>query len=159
VSGYRANVAKCPGCSTLMDERRVLDAMVDVCPTCHGLWIDWFDGDLAHLTREAGSPAVYSPASRSPKVGACPRCGVQLDAERLSVVVAEHAGPTPPPPPASPEVWRCADCVGAFVPRASAELIIALQLATAKEAPRPPGLLDKLLAVIKSIVRGPEIKG
>ncbi len=46
-----------------MDERRVVEALVDVCPTCLGLWIDWFDGDIAHLTREAGSPAVYAPAS------------------------------------------------------------------------------------------------
>ena len=65
MADYRTSACTCPACRSLMDERRILDAVVDVCPTCHGLWIDWFDGDLAHLTREAGSPLVYAPASGS----------------------------------------------------------------------------------------------
>lgn len=161
MADYRTSACTCPACRSLMDERRILDAVVDVCPTCHGLWIDWFDGDLAHLTREAGSPLVYAPASGSGGTGACPRCTVALTPEVLAVAPetegqsgeAARAGAPPP------TVLRCGDCAGAFVPRSAAEQIIALGLATAREPDAPPGLLDRLLAVLRSILKGPKLEG
>jgi hypothetical protein len=151
VGDYRTSAAICPSCGVLMEERRVVEALVDVCPTCLGLWIDWFDGDIAHLTREAGSPPVYAPASGKAGEGKCPRCTVALTAEPLlSAPETERASLPPHRPP--PTVYRCSDCAGAFVPRAAAEEIIALGLATAREPDAPPGVLDRLLAVLRALV-------
>lgn len=40
----------CPKCGTTLAQERIEDVEVDVCPSCHGVWLD--DGELNKLTAE-----------------------------------------------------------------------------------------------------------
>ena len=39
---------RCPKCGNELDETVMDEVTVDICPTCHGVWLD--DGELAKLT-------------------------------------------------------------------------------------------------------------
>jgi Zn-finger nucleic acid-binding protein len=117
---YRATIATCPACSVPMEMRTAGDAMVDVCPTCRGLWLDWFDGDTLAVTELALplSRRAPAPASGDPK---CPRC-------TLPLAQSEHAA-------GGPVVWRCGECAGTFLPR---DTVDALLIWAASHAYAPP---------------------
>jgi Zn-finger nucleic acid-binding protein len=110
-NGYRETALTCPGCKEMLDATEVGDAIIDVCPACGGIWVDWFDGDLVAMVR--GAPDV--PGARLPEragSSACPRCQRPLGSERYLDSKAE--------------ILRCEDCAGAFVPRSSVNAIVEL---------------------------------
>jgi Zn-finger nucleic acid-binding protein len=118
-----------------MTSRLAGDAEIDACPDCNGIWVDWFDGELAKVAHaiaplELGTPSVGGNSL-------CPRCTQRLHLETIGTA----------------HVQRCGECAGTFVPRAAFD-----DLATHPEpAPRKaPTALDRLLAVIRWLVHGPK---
>jgi Zn-finger nucleic acid-binding protein len=92
-----------------MELRPAGDAMIDVCPTCRGLWLDWFDGDTLSLTELA------LPLSRRPGVAMrgeppCPRCVRPLAEQGHEVT--------------GPAVWRCGECAGTFLSRDAVDALL-----------------------------------
>ncbi len=132
MSGYREAALPCPGCGALMEPHDVSDSVIDVCPACAGIWVDWFDGDLAQMVRGAPLARSASAAEARGEQG-CPRCRRPLAAERYLGTRAE--------------VLRCADCAGAFVPRDATQAI-----ATAEAAP-PPGADDAWPRLVRVLRR------
>ncbi len=126
---YRGIPATCPACSTPMELRRAGDAEIDVCPGCHGLWLDWFDGETVSLV-ELAMPLSRRASGSMPEAPSCPRCRVSLEAalHDTSDVV----------------VWRCGECAGTFMPRATAEAL----LVWAATHPTFEDPLDRLRAII-----------
>src|SRR5262249_35620894 len=132
-AGYRETALTCPGCRETLDPREVGDAIIDVCPACAGIWVDWFDGDLVAMVR--GAPGV--PDARLPEregSSACPRCKAPLAMERYLE--------------SSAEILRWADCAGAFVPRSSVNAIVVLD-PEHKDAAVPEDALGKLVEALK----------
>jgi Zn-finger nucleic acid-binding protein len=128
--GYRGAAIRCPGCGDPMTIEGVDEAEVDVCGSCGGLWVDWFDGEIrrvagALLRGEQGrgsspSPAPPAQLRNEPRAtGACPRCARQLAVERYAVK-ADAGG--------AADLLRCEECAGLFVPRTSAALLATLPL-------------------------------
>jgi Zn-finger nucleic acid-binding protein len=110
-SGYREAFLTCPVCGETLAPANVRDAIVDVCGSCGGVWVDWFDGDLVQMVR--GTPAV--PTARLPERPgsfSCPRCQLLLEDERYQDSRAE--------------VLRCGECAGVFVPHGSITAVAAL---------------------------------
>jgi hypothetical protein len=117
------------------------DAEVDVCTPCGGMWVDWFDGEvraisaevLATETGRGSRPSAPASSLRNESLatGACPRCTRQLVAERF-MIHEQGASPAGPAREAiaiatDAVVLRCEDCLGVFVPRASAALLATLR--------------------------------
>jgi Zn-finger nucleic acid-binding protein len=121
---YREGLLRCPACAGLLEPRDAGEGeIVDVCPSCAGVWIDWLDGDPSTLARGlaplGGALAPSDGAHGAP----CPRCSHALSEER-------YGG-------AGPRVLRCVDCAGAFVPRSSYDALAALE-PPEHEEPAPP---------------------
>ena len=140
-------VASCPACAARMDLRAAGDATIDVCPTCRGLWLDWFDGDTLSLA-ELAMPLSRRASAPVPAKVLCPRCSDPLE---------ERAHDT-----SGPIVWRCLECAGSFLPRATVE---ALLIWSASSPPALPGdappaslrdatVLAKLRAALKALFKG-----
>lgn len=132
---YRETALTCPGCGDVLSPNQVGEAMIDVCPGCGGIWVDWFDGELSALVR--GTPSVKGARSpASPGGGACPRCDCPLAEEGYLQSRAE--------------ILRCGDCSGAFVPRAAAHAIAKVD--PERKGPRPPDdALSRLAAVLQRL--------
>lgn len=148
----RGVALRCSGCGVSMEPLELEDARaeVDVCPACGGLWIDWMDGEVravASETLRVSSPDLNADAetrSNEPvAIGACPRCSKHLVAERyvMTADVVRDSIPGASSPPISlvgketgAELLRCEDCMGAFVSRASADVLAWLDTA---DAPPP----------------------
>lgn len=128
-TGYREQLLRCPGCSTGLDEVPVDGAMIDVCPRCGAIWVDWFDGELSAISRGAPRPA---PSGGGQGELACPRCRTALTDERY--------------PGSTADLLRCGDCGGAFVPHAAIQALAEAQ--PREETPAPTGLA-RLVAVIR----------
>lgn len=123
-------------------------AEVDVCDHCGGMWLDWFDGEVRALATETlrisspgAAPEDESRRSSEPDaIGACPRDRKQLVAERYIVTADVPRDGRPdktslvPGKPTGAELLRCEECMGAFVSRASAEVLSFLD-PTRDEAP------------------------
>src|SRR5688500_12747533 len=111
--GYVVAAFRCPGCSEAMDHQALVECEVDVCTSCGGIWVDWFDGEVRQVTAEALGAAPTPPrppADRQSRneaiaIGACPRCTRQLVAERYKVE-GQVTGA---------DLLRCEDCLGVFV--------------------------------------------
>jgi Zn-finger nucleic acid-binding protein len=116
-----------------MDARTLKDAVVDVCPGCKGLWLDWFDGEPSHVASEAAPLSV--PQGPTPAVldARCPECRCPLALEHYRESLA---------------LWRCGACAGTFVPRVSFEALAELRPHV--EAHR--SALHRLIAVIAHIL-------
>lgn len=140
---FRGGALHCPACASPMDERALSGATVDVCPSCQGLWLDWFDGDVATLVRETGSPRTYVATGASGGSGACPRCSVHLRAGALPIDDAEGNN-------VGPEVLRCDDCQGVFVPRSAAEILLGLGLRTSLVV-NQPSFFERLLQALSEL--------
>jgi Zn-finger nucleic acid-binding protein len=52
-----AHYMKCPKCGADLEEREIESAKVDVCPECHGLWLD--QGELDVLRRMSQRPSSH----------------------------------------------------------------------------------------------------
>ena len=120
------------------------EAEVDVCGSCGGLWVDWFDGEVKRVAAEvlAGEKVRLSRPSDPTSglrneafaTGACPRCARQLAVERYVVkasvassdVSASAGERTSLSTTTGADLLRCEECAGVFVPRTSASLLAAL---------------------------------
>jgi Zn-finger nucleic acid-binding protein len=110
--GYR-NARQCPQCRALLSELSTTSAIVDRCPDCGGLWIDWFDGEISAVAASARRLPQTDGASGD-GTSSCPDCRTTLSAVRY------------PDDQRGAEILRCGSCAGAFVPRGSLEVVIAL---------------------------------
>jgi len=140
-TGYREAPAICPTCAVMMTEKNLFDAVVDVCGDCHGVWVDWFDGDLGHVIEQvsADDPSA-APARATKKSGACPKCQAQLNAEDRADGVS---------------LLRCGDCGGAFVPRSSFVPLIAVAHKEPEiSAQSSPSVVARLVAILHSLLSG-----
>lgn len=125
---YREHALPCPGCGGVLEPQQVGEAIIDVCPACGGIWVDWFDGELDEMVR--GAPAVAAGRGEGAGKGECPRCNAPLAGElHLDGVT---------------KIRRCGDCAGAFVPRDAAKAIV-----DAVSAPPAPDALSRLAAVLQ----------
>lgn len=97
----------------MLSELSTAGVLVDRCPDCGGLWIDWFDGEISQIATRARNLAQPAPLLRDGS-NCCPDCRSALSAARY------------PDAEGGAEVLRCGACAGAFVPRGSLELVIAL---------------------------------
>jgi Zn-finger nucleic acid-binding protein len=114
-----------------MDPRAIDDAAIDVCPTCSGLWVDWFDGELRTVAVSVGDLAIpTAPFDAHPE--GCPRCRRPLAPERWGRDEVE--------------LLRCAECAGAFVPRASLDA-----LAASRPDEEPDSAWQRLFAIIRRL--------
>jgi Zn-finger nucleic acid-binding protein len=122
-----------------MEERAVESALVDVCPTCKGVWIEWFDGEIGDVARDMPPPSAEVGATGAPRNG-CPACKRELYDE----VALEKPYVT---------VARCGECAGAFVTRA-AIAVLAVH-AHADETPpageEEPTLYARLAAFLRRV--------
>jgi Zn-finger nucleic acid-binding protein len=166
ISGYRGVAIRCPGCGEPMLQDNVGDAEVDVCATCGGIWLDWFDGETGALaigvldkessgmTRHPSTPDT--PRNEPRATGACPRCTRQLAVERYMATSIEdgqrHERST------GADLLRCADCMGVFLSRSSAEMIVAI---ANEDGPRslPPANVqaafwERIVSVLRKIFGG-----
>jgi Zn-finger nucleic acid-binding protein len=115
------------------------EAEVDVCGSCGGMWVDWFDGEVKRVATEvldgerqrASRPSAETSSLRNEAfaTGACPRCTRQLAIERY-VVKADVRGSsgerTSVSTTTGADLLRCEECAGVFVPRTSAGLLATL---------------------------------
>ena len=101
----------------------IVEADVDICTACGGMWVDWFDGEVRQVATSVLSrggsrppPPPPPPPLRNEPVatGACPRCTCQLVVERYTVRTE------------TTDLLRCEQCAGVFVPRTSAEVLSTL---------------------------------
>jgi Zn-finger nucleic acid-binding protein len=122
-----------------MDRRTIAEATIDVCSRCKGLWVDWFDGELTQVAREAAPLSVASTAVEGVSSFGCPLC------QRI-LVSEEHA-------PGAARVWRCGECAGSFVPRASFDALVLA--GDTPEASIRPGPLARLLAALRALLESP----
>src|SRR5262252_10729200 len=137
MSEYREPRLVCPTCATPLEPREVGDAVVDLCPGCAGLWIDWFDGELVTLARKA--PTIVAEGSKSRGGGAneCPRCRSKLHDETFGG--------------AEVHILRCGDCAGAFITRDACDRLIGERTTTIGEGP-DESWLEKLVAALKDLL-------
>jgi Zn-finger nucleic acid-binding protein len=127
---YREAALTCPGCADLLEPKEVGEAIIDVCPTCAGIWVDWFDGELEVMVKGADA-APRGEDREAQGACACPRCGRALDPE-------VYLGSGVP-------ILRCGECAGAFVSYASASALIKLE----------SGVLARLVAALRSLFARP----
>lgn len=129
----------------------VPSAKVEVCDTCGGIWLDWFDGDVRTLAVEAeaarlarGDRPSLIPSGEEGS-GECPRCRARLALEVVRFADASEAELV-----GDVEISRCAECAGCFVPRSSAHLL----LERIRE-PRTVTFWEGLVAALKRLVANP----
>ena len=109
---YRSASLRCPHCNGLFEESATEVALVDVCTDCGGIWVDWFDGEVAAVVASAAELAPTGRTGSSEASRSCPHCQVKLADERFRGT--------------GPEVQRCTQCAGAFVPRSSLDELLAM---------------------------------
>jgi Zn-finger nucleic acid-binding protein len=140
--GYRGIAIRCPGCADPMTAEALAEAEVDVCGSCGGMWVDWFDGEVRRVAVEvldtessrdaarASRPSAPTSSLRSEAVatGACPRCTRQLVVERyvVSPSAARRNESAAREATTGADLLRCEECAGVFVPRTTAHLLSAL---------------------------------
>lgn len=149
------------------------EAEVDVCGSCGGMWVDWFDGEVKRVATEVlkseavrqSRPGLPSSSLRNEAfaTGGCPRCTRQLATERYVVHanVGSSGDRTSIATATGADLLRCEECAGVFVPRTSAGLLATLP-ADGDEVPPPssavgPGVLEPLpwqrfMAVVRRLI-------
>lgn len=129
-AAYRGQPLRCPACATWLDPAQVGEAIIDACPGCGAIWVDWFDGDLPAMAR--GAPEA-APVGGGRGDMQCPHCKVALDEEQAL------------DPPV--ELYRCGQCAGALVPRGSIQAIAAAEEIGAQK-PEATGL-GRLVEILR----------
>jgi Zn-finger nucleic acid-binding protein len=127
---YREAALTCPGCADLLEPKEVGEAIIDVCPTCAGIWVDWFDGELDVMVKGADA-APRGEDREGAGAGTCPRCGRGLDSDTY----LDSKVP----------ILRCGECAGAFVSYASANALMKLD----------SGVLARLASALRSLFARP----
>ena len=107
---YRHAPIRCVICGATMDRLQRGDAVIDRCPTCGGMWIDWYDGDAVGVLQGLPESGGQVEGQRSSE---CPRCRGALLPEPFR--------------DDGPEVFRCNQCFGMFVPGEAVGIIAALR--------------------------------
>jgi Zn-finger nucleic acid-binding protein len=137
-TNYRETALLCPGCREVLEPKQVGEAVIDVCPTCGGIWVDWFDGDLVAMVqgapRAGGARGGEAGGGGNGGETSCPRCRQELHPEQY---LESRAA-----------ILRCGDCAGAFVARSAARMLIAIQPGRDKD-PEKPDALTRLIAVLR----------
>lgn len=136
-AAYRDTPASCPVCRAPMELRNAGESVVDVCPTCRGLWIDWLDGDTRAVTELAMPLSIRAdpPITRAPD---CPRCKEALAQQTSS--------------PGGLSLWRCGGCAGTFLPRSMVDTILALEPEYEDEAPTgESSLVARLVEALRAV--------
>lgn len=139
---YRARLRTCPACSSAMRQvaLRKLKARssIDLCDRCGGVFLEFFDGEPAHLSREIREHLEHhhTPLRVGGVPFACPDC------ERLMDV---H-----PYLDEGPSIARCNRCMALF---ATPEQVRAL--ANFHFIQDPPSWFERLLGLLRSIFFGP----
>jgi Zn-finger nucleic acid-binding protein len=129
-SSYRETTLTCPGCGEILAPTAVGDAIIDVCPACGGIWVDWFDGELTAMVKGARARSLgVAPGAKGD--ASCPRCRRPLDAEQYLE--------------SRVEILRCGDCAGAFVPGSAVRTLVALD----PEEREPTGAWARLISVLQ----------
>jgi hypothetical protein len=149
MTDYRGTVAKCPACETMMEERGAADVMVDVCPNCRGLWIDWFDGDTVEVAAKAAPLSVRAPVAIDPAKALCPRCIRPLSFTSHAIHEGHVSGPIMG---VGPVLLRCGECGGSFVPRTVFDELLELGASADVEA-QPDSPFAKLVAVLRALFK------
>lgn len=152
-SAYRTGVARCPACAEVMREEPIevdgTNPHIDVCDACGGLWLDWFDGEVQALAASAEAVRLergsMPPRSRPPAQAACPRCQRALEADTYRFPDASEGELLP-----DVELLRCPECIGCFVPRASAYLLL-----DRTRSPRAPTAWEALVRWLTQILKAP----
>ena len=54
----KSHFMKCPKCGADLAEQRMGSVAVDVCPDCHGMWLDAGELDLVRKARESDQPGL-----------------------------------------------------------------------------------------------------
>ena len=132
---YRDQPARCPVCAMTMAIHDANGSRVDVCPTCGGVWLDWFDGDPVRLARRVTAAPTVQEAKAAE--GRCPRCLIPLVPEEF-----REAGP---------QVHRCGECFGLFVPGGAVALLAAQTPAPNASQQGRDSLWDALVGVLRRI--------
>jgi Zn-finger nucleic acid-binding protein len=145
LQGYRRAALACPLCpSELLEERAAGEALVDICPACGGVWVDWFDGELTPVVRDVAALGRPSGRERPPEGarGHCPRCAAGLYGD-------PHAGDS-----LGPLLLRCGECAGSFVPRDAFDAIATFEPGAAPEPPAgAAGFWRRLVEVVRALLR------
>lgn len=138
MTGYRDTRLVCPGCAGLLEPEPVGESTIDVCPSCGGIWVDWFDGEIIRMAQGAprSAPAGHATGGAS----ACPRCHSALAREGYLDTGAA--------------ILRCADCVGAFVPREAVALLVNAGDRGTDQGAAPHGVLERLLEILRGWLTG-----
>lgn len=126
-----------------MEARSAGQAAVDVCGACAGLWIDWFDGEIATLTRRAKLPIPPARATDEPsRDQRCPRCRGALTLEALGQ--------------SRLAALRCGECAGVFVPRdVAAEIERGVDVSDpAPDVTTGPSLFSRLASTVRELFGG-----
>jgi Zn-finger nucleic acid-binding protein len=136
---YRAAARPCPLCTGMLEERAMQASAVDVCTDCAGVWIDWFDGEISAVARNVTPRrARSSPAPATPgRARSCPCCNRGLDAEPFRDL--------------GPEILRCPDCAGVFIPPGSLAEIVAM--GPPEDQPQAePSVLARLVEALRRLL-------
>jgi uncharacterized Zn finger protein len=130
-SAYRDYLA-CPHCRSEMHVRSAGDTVIELCPRCGGVYLDWTDGDPKAVLRDNDFAAPEHPGETAQ--GPCPKCKTPLAVELLDERCTAH---------------RCANCFGLFLPASS---ITQLQLATDESSKADDGWLSQLKRALQTIL-------
>jgi hypothetical protein len=132
---YRENALFCPACATAMEERTTEGAMIDACPSCGGVYLDWFDGE-PQIALSGWEPTTHARPSARRLSGPCPKCGGGLEGEELV--------------PTGAIVFRCVSCAGFFATEAAAKMIAGHTEPLPSET---PSVLTQIIESLKILFR------
>jgi Zn-finger nucleic acid-binding protein len=145
MSVYRQQLRACPACATPMDAVPVSGdpsdpqarAEADVCAKCGGMFLEFFDGEPAAISRDILRNTDVKPTV-SLNVGTlrCPDC-----AEEMVRKAYLDQGP---------ELARCETCMAVFLAPDEVETLARMELKE-EPAPKEPSWLSRLIGWLPGV--------